>query len=247
MQSREFGFSICVFAYNEESVIKQTLIECARALESINIPSEIIMVDDCSTDRTNEKAKDALSSIDIKNKIITHEENIGPTAAMLSAGKEATYSRFVLIPGDLTYDALNIKKMLLFDIDKANDAQLTLGIRNESRIKRSNIREISSRIATLSLIWHNPKYGFLPNYGFIICPSWVVNLVPKGVKPYGQAIGLLGICTIKKIKYKSIYVDQIPGSQERTSSLSIKKVLDIIITHVELLKNRKKIKSLVLL
>jgi glycosyltransferase involved in cell wall biosynthesis len=247
MQVKELGFSICVFAYNEESVINQTLIECAKALEQINIPSEIIMVDDCSTDCTNENAKDALSSIAIKNKIITHKENRGPTAAMLSAGKEAIYSRFVLIPGDLTYDALNIKKMLLYDLDKANDAQLTLGIRNKSRAKRTKIREISSRIAAQSLIWHNPKYGFLPNYGFIICPSWVVNLVPKGVKPYGQAIGLLGVCTIKKIKYKSILVDQIPGSEERTSSLSIRKILDIIITHVELLKNRQKIKSFVLL
>lgn len=245
MQVREFGFSICVFAYNEERVIKQTLIECATALESINIPSEIIMVDDCSTDRTNEIAKETLNSISIKNRIITHKENSGPTAAMLSAGKEVTYSRFVLIPGDLTYDALNIKKMLLCDLDKVDNAQLTLGIRSESRAKRSKIREISSRIAAHSLIWHNPNYGFLPNYGFIICPSWVVNLVPVGVKPYGQAIGLLGVCVIKKIKYKSIYVDQIPGSEERTSSLSIRKIIDIVITHIELFRHRQKIKSFV--
>lgn len=243
MQVRELGFSICVFAFNEERVISQTLIECAQALEQINIPSEIIMVDDCSSDLTYENAKKTLSSVKIKNKIIIHKKNRGPTAAMLSAGIAANYSRFVLIPGDLTYDALNIKKMLLFDLDKTNEAPLTLGIRNESRAKRSKLREISSRIAALSLIWLNPRYGLLPNYGFIICPSWAVNLVPKKVKPYGQAIGLLGVCIIKKIKYKTIYVDQIPGSEERTSSLSIRKILDIIFTHVELLRNRQRIKS----
>jgi glycosyltransferase involved in cell wall biosynthesis len=74
MQVRELGFSICVFAFNEERVISQTLIECAQALEQINIPSEIIMVDDCSSDLTYENAKKTLSSVKIKNKIIIHKK-----------------------------------------------------------------------------------------------------------------------------------------------------------------------------
>lgn len=49
----EEGITLCVPAYNEEATIKQVVIEAATLLgQSSSLPSEILVIDDCSTDRT---------------------------------------------------------------------------------------------------------------------------------------------------------------------------------------------------
>ena len=46
------GLTICIPAYNEESTIRQVVMEADSTLEQISLPSEILVIDDCSTDRT---------------------------------------------------------------------------------------------------------------------------------------------------------------------------------------------------
>ena len=46
------GIAICIPAYNEESTIEQVVLDADRALKQASIPGEILVIDDCSTDRT---------------------------------------------------------------------------------------------------------------------------------------------------------------------------------------------------
>ena len=46
------GITICIPAYNEEKTIERVVTEADLALKQIAIPGEILLIDDCSTDRT---------------------------------------------------------------------------------------------------------------------------------------------------------------------------------------------------
>lgn len=48
----EDGLSLCIPAYNEEMTIHQVVIEASKLLERLPFPGEILVIDDCSTDRT---------------------------------------------------------------------------------------------------------------------------------------------------------------------------------------------------
>ena len=67
--------SVVIPVYNEESTIREIL----GQVQAVNIPKEIIVVDDCSTDGTREILKNLESMVD---KLIIHETNQGKGAAI---------------------------------------------------------------------------------------------------------------------------------------------------------------------
>jgi glycosyltransferase involved in cell wall biosynthesis len=48
----ESGISICIPAYNEEQTIEQVVYDASETLNETNRPGEILVIDDCSNDRT---------------------------------------------------------------------------------------------------------------------------------------------------------------------------------------------------
>ena len=46
------GISICIPAYNEEATIEQAIREAEAVLQQASLPGEILVIDDCSNDRT---------------------------------------------------------------------------------------------------------------------------------------------------------------------------------------------------
>ena len=48
----EEGLSLCIPAYNEEATIDEVVVEASKLLAQLSLPGEILVVDDCSTDRT---------------------------------------------------------------------------------------------------------------------------------------------------------------------------------------------------
>jgi glycosyltransferase involved in cell wall biosynthesis len=46
------GITICIPAYNEEATIEQVVLDAEAALKEAARPGEILVIDDCSTDRT---------------------------------------------------------------------------------------------------------------------------------------------------------------------------------------------------
>ncbi|MGB6689731.1 MAG: glycosyltransferase family 2 protein [Terracidiphilus sp.] len=92
--------SVVVPAYNEEA----TLAEVVGKVLSVPLLHEVILVDDCSTDRTWEIAKDLADQNPAKIQVIRHQKNAGKTEA-LKTGFAATTGNIVIVQdADLEYD-----------------------------------------------------------------------------------------------------------------------------------------------
>lgn len=99
--------SVIVPAYNEES----TLAQVVQKLLSVPHLLEIIVVDDCSSDRTPRIAA-SLASQHEKVKVLTHARNAGKTAA-LRTGFAASCGAVVIVQdADLEYDPAEIQDVI---------------------------------------------------------------------------------------------------------------------------------------
>ncbi len=101
--------SVVMPCYNEESTISE-IVEAVRAAPRCDLDLELIVVNDCSKDRSREILEGKLrSKID---KIIHHEVNRGKGAA-LQTGFQAVSGDIVLIQdADLEYDPQDYARLL---------------------------------------------------------------------------------------------------------------------------------------
>lgn len=105
--SRDPYLSIVMPAFNEESTLQQIV-----GLV-LNVPHllELIIIDDCSTDRTPEIAS-ALARLDCRIRYIRQPENLGKTAA-LRKGFALTRGTIVVVQdADLEYDPAEISDVI---------------------------------------------------------------------------------------------------------------------------------------
>ncbi len=100
--------SIVIPVYNEEATIKK-LIDAVRSVDLAPVKKEIVIVNDCSTDRTAEILK-TIKHKDIK--IITHLKNGGKGAAYWTGVQHATGDIITGQDADLEYDPQDLKKLL---------------------------------------------------------------------------------------------------------------------------------------
>ena len=92
--------SVIIPVYNEVRAIEEVL----KRVKAVDIPKEVIIVDDCSTDGT----RDYLRSIESKAefKIFYHARNKGKGAAIRTATSHATGDIIIIQDADLEYDPL---------------------------------------------------------------------------------------------------------------------------------------------
>lgn len=108
--------SIIIPCYNETktiSLVIDNILKCAYK----NI--EIILVDDCSNDGTQNIIKDQL--INKISKVIFHNKNLGKGAAVRSGVNLATGDIIIIQDADLEYDPMDYRKLINpIIIDKAD-------------------------------------------------------------------------------------------------------------------------------
>ena len=98
--------SIIIPTYNEEKTILQIL-DKIKKVNLDDIAKEIIIVDDCSTDKT----KEIISNLkDIKK--IYHDKNLGKGAAIRSGLKQVTGDLIIIQDADLEYNPEDYKILL---------------------------------------------------------------------------------------------------------------------------------------
>ena len=101
--------SVIIPVYNEKSTI-ETVIQNVLAFKDLE--KEILIVDDCSTDGTNEIIEKIKEQNHKNIKFFRHTENLGKGAAIRTA-LNAIYSDIVLIQdADLEYNPKDFKKLL---------------------------------------------------------------------------------------------------------------------------------------
>lgn len=123
------GLTMVVPCYNEERGILETVQRLKKALAQLDIPSELIVVNDGSTDGTRE----ILAGIeDIK--VVSHPLNIGYGNAIKSGINRARYDWIGIVDADGSYPIEDLG-VLVAEMEQGFD--MVVG-------NRSNIREIDS-------------------------------------------------------------------------------------------------------
>lgn len=99
--------SAIIINYNNDKFIEEAI----RSVQKQSHPvQEIIVVDDCSTDKSIEK----INGVNIPIKLIRHEKNMGPSAARNTGIKNATGEILAFLDGDDTYHKDKIKNSITY-------------------------------------------------------------------------------------------------------------------------------------
>ncbi|MFN7134320.1 MAG: glycosyltransferase family 2 protein [Myxococcales bacterium] len=120
--------------YNERSTLKEIL----RRVVAVDLPKELVIVDDCSTDGTREilqeiadKGLAAIEGAQPKNtndvRVYFQERNQGKGAALRRGFKEATGEMIIVQDADLEYDPGDYYKLVQPILD--GDADVVFGSR----------------------------------------------------------------------------------------------------------------------
>jgi len=129
------GFSIIIPACNEEGAISSVLLSMVTELNKLGQPYEIIVVNDCSTDRT----RDEVIASGLSITLLDHLENMGYGAAIKTGIKKAKYDLIVITDADGTYPVKMIPELVNTAIQENHD--MVVGARTGLNVNIPFIRK----------------------------------------------------------------------------------------------------------
>lgn len=127
------GLSVVIPAYNEEQGMPGVLAHLFDDLSGIDIPYEIIVVDDGSQDKTAEIIRQHAHV-----RLITHETNRGYGAALKTGIRFATYDLICITDADGTYPNERIPDLLRRVVEQHSD--MVVGARTGERVNIPLVR-----------------------------------------------------------------------------------------------------------
>ena len=132
--------SIVIPVYNERDNLETLLHEISTSLRTTGRSWETLLVDDGSTDGSDEVMR-RLAASDARLRIVRFARNAGQTAAMDAGFRRARGRIVVTLDADLQNDPADIPRLL----DAMSGCDAVVGVRQE---RRDNlVRRVSSRLA----------------------------------------------------------------------------------------------------
>jgi glycosyltransferase involved in cell wall biosynthesis len=138
------ALSVVCTVYNEEEVIPELLDKLALVLSTLEFSSEIIMVDDGSTDRTLARLKSMIGHAP-GLRIVELYRNYGQVAALGAGMSVARGDWIVMLDGDLQHDPQDIRR-LVAEIANGHDLVATYRDRREETNFRLAVTWIGNRV-----------------------------------------------------------------------------------------------------
>lgn len=138
--------SVIIPGYNEEEIIKGTIIAVENALESIGKPFEILIVDDASKDRTAEILKSLVKSRRHPSlRFVSYKEGPSRRENLARSFRLLRGQYIILLDMDLAMDLVHMGEMLHF-LEKGYDVVLANRYLKGSKIVRDPRRFVVSKL-----------------------------------------------------------------------------------------------------
>jgi glycosyltransferase involved in cell wall biosynthesis len=141
-QPYALDLSVVVPLYNEEDNVDPCLDELLSVLDRIPLRSEVILVDDGSTDATLARAQ-IWSDADRRVRVIQFRRNFGQTAAISAGFDHARGRTIILMDGDQQNDPADIPR-LLEKLDEGYDVASGWRAKRQDKLL---LRKIPSKLA----------------------------------------------------------------------------------------------------
>jgi glycosyltransferase involved in cell wall biosynthesis len=171
--------SVIIPFYNEETNVKAMIEAVYEALKDYQLPWELIVIDDGSSDSTVEKMRECEADRGSSLCVVELQRNYGQTAAMQAGIDQARGTLLVTLDGDLQNDPADIPAMIKELCDRKLD--LLQGWRKKRKDKLI-MRKIPSKLANKLIGKVTGVY--LHDYG---CSLKVYRAsVMKNVRLYGE-------------------------------------------------------------
>jgi glycosyltransferase involved in cell wall biosynthesis len=149
-------------AFNEEAGLAAAAEEVLDALCDLRVSAELLVADDCSTDRTGEIAE-VLAETHPEVRVVHHAANLGIGGGMRTGIANARGEWLILIPADLAMDLSELGKYF----GAASDADVVVGVRSD-RSDYSTFRMAVSQlnIALIRTLFRMPlrQYNYISMY-----------------------------------------------------------------------------------
>jgi len=152
--------SIIIPAYNEEMNLQNTLHNLENAIIFFKIKYEIIIVDDCSTDKTSKVIEDI--SKNFKNIIsIRNKENLGFGSSFKNGLAIAKGDWIMMLQGDNAWDSVNLKKIFTLYDEKSLLIQINTKMLSERGFFRWSISKLFTVLLNIPRIQKIQYYNGL--------------------------------------------------------------------------------------
>lgn len=217
--------SILIPVYNEGKTIDQLLQKVVDLQLYGNIQKEIVVVNDCSKDNTDEAIKlflTTLNGVDIR--YFSQEVNKGKGAAIHRAMEEATGDHVVMQDADLELNPEDINALLKEKIDN-------------SRLVVYGSRFLEQKHENTNFIWHIMGNGFLTKLSNVFSGQKLTDMMTcykllptdlmRSLKLKEQRFGFEPEITVKLGKVKGMKIVEVPISYSaRTKEEGKKNLLE---------------------
>jgi glycosyltransferase involved in cell wall biosynthesis len=127
------AISVVIPAYNEEKNIENILLRTEKALESLNLPYEVIVVDDGSTDKTRFLAERH------KVTVLSNGRNHGKGFALRRGLKNVTGELVITMDADGSHRPEDIKCLI---VPLLNGADVVMGSRFTGREEKDSTKKL---------------------------------------------------------------------------------------------------------
>lgn len=203
-------YSIVVPFHNEEDNVTVLYARLKQAMEQVDEPFELILVDDGSTDRTY-KLLEEIAAVDSRVLVVKLRRNFGQTSA-LSAGFDHASGEFILaMDGDLQHDPNDIPAFL----EKLGEGYDVVSGWRKVRMDNFILRRVPSACAN----WMMARLSGVPIHDFgttfkayrreviqnIPLYGEMHRFIPALASLYGASICEIPIRNMKRLRGKSHY------------------------------------------
>lgn len=154
----EKPLSVVIPAYNEEKTVAQVI----DTVLAVDLVGEVIVVDDCSTDRTSNIVQ-AIADTNDRVRLLRHEVNQGKGAALRTGFQGATLPFVIVQDADLEYDPNEFPLVVNPLIN--GDCDVCYG----SRYLRDNPRRVLR-------FWHTMGNRFLTTLSNMVTDLYVTDM-----------------------------------------------------------------------